>query len=139
MRKGLAAAFVLAAFVLLTFVFPPQALASHPVIRGPHARAHLALSPLGGQGAQSPAVYDEQLGMTFPPQAASTIAYNVTAVAQSDPQGYGPGYLVNGLSNGGYWYQVGLTYDWPYISGGYDSGFNLLYEVFGSNGPSILP
>ena len=58
-----------------------------------------------------PANYDEQLGTTFTQNFAS-ITYNVTAVAQSDTNGYGPAYLLNGLGSTGYWYQVGISYDW---------------------------
>ena len=76
--------------------------------------------------------------MTFD-QDFARLAYNVTAVPQSDPNGFGPGYLLNGLSNGGFWYQVGLAYNWPYQAGGYDSGFNFIYEAFNSSGGSVFP
>jgi len=85
-----------------------------------------------------PANYDEQIGITFS-QTFTSIAYNVTAVEQSDSYGYGPAYLLNGLSDQGYWYQVGLSWDWPYLAGGYNAGFNLNYEVFSSTGDSIFP
>ena len=52
----------------------------------------LPLSPL------PVANYDEQLGITFTQNFAS-LAYNVTAVPQIDSNGYGPAYLLNGLSN----------------------------------------
>ncbi len=84
------------------------------------------------------AMYDEQLGLTFTQNFVS-LAYNVTAVPQVDSDGYGPVYLLNGLSNDGYWYQVGLSYNWPYAIGGYNPGFNLNYEVFNSAGKSIYP
>jgi len=102
--------------------------------------------PAGAQPASGPAgqpsslqpKYDEQLGMTFSEDFAD-LSYNVTAVAQSDAQGFGPGYLLNGLTNAGYWYQVGVAYDWPYQGGGYDSGFYFLYEAFNNTGASIYP
>jgi len=97
--------------------------------------------PATGQDGQPSSVqadYDEQLGISFS-QGFRALAYNVTAVAQSDENGFGPGYLLNGLTNGGYWYQVGLAYDWPYQSGGYNAGFNSLYEVFNSSKASIFP
>ncbi len=84
------------------------------------------------------ATYDEQLGMTFT-QSFASLAYNVTAVPQADSDGYGPAYLLNGLSNDGYWYQVGLSYNWPNANGGYDPGFNFNYEVFNSAKKSIYP
>ncbi|MGI0085311.1 MAG: hypothetical protein ACREBQ_09540 [Nitrososphaerales archaeon] len=78
--------------------------------------------------------YDEQIGETFT-QSFTSMAYNVTAMAQVDSDGYGPAYLLNGLSDVGYWYQVGLAYDWD----GTASGFVLAYEVFNSTGGSIFP
>lgn len=97
--------------------------------------------PAQGSGAQTSAiepVYDEQLGMTFA-QSFTALSYNVTAVPQSDAQGFGPAYILNGLTNDGYWYQVGVAFDWPYKGGGYDAGFNFLYEVFNSSGSSVFP
>lgn len=82
--------------------------------------------------------FDEQLGLTFT-QNVSSMSYNVTAVEQQDVYGYGPAYLLNGLTNEGYWYQVGLSWDWPVASGGYSSGFGFNYEVFAPNGSSIYP
>ena len=86
-----------------------------------------------------PAEYDVQLGMTFT-QDFTSLGYNVTAVAQSDAYGYGPAYLLNGVSNIGYWYQVGVAYNWPYNqTGGYSKGFNFVYEVFDPSGRSVFP
>jgi predicted RNA-binding Zn-ribbon protein involved in translation (DUF1610 family) len=74
--------------------------------------------------------YDEQVGTTFA-QNSTRLAFNVTAVAQKDSAtGIGPAYLVNGLTNTGYWYQVGLSYDWPQPSGAPLPGFYMSYEVF---------
>ncbi|MDG7044203.1 MAG: hypothetical protein JRN19_01725 [Nitrososphaerota archaeon] len=93
----------------------------------------------GLQGANSPAAnWDEQLGESFT-QDFTSLAFNVTAVPQSDSYGYGPAYLLNGLSDTGYWYQVGLSYNWPHTSGGYNSGFNMIYAVFNPSGSIILP
>jgi hypothetical protein len=85
-----------------------------------------------------PANYDEQLGESFT-QSFTSIGMNVTAVAQADSYGYGPAYLVNGLSDTGYWYQVGLSYDWPHSNGGYNAGFNMVYAVFDPSGNLIFP
>ena len=102
-----------------------------------------SLPPVAPSGAVSsdsppPVVYDEQLGQSFT-QDFSSLDYNVTAVEQADVNGYGPAYLLNGLSTSGYWYQVGLCWDWPYQTGGYNSGFSLVYEVYNSSGSSIFP
>jgi len=81
----------------------------------------------------SRASWDEQLGETFT-QDFTSLAINVTAVEQSGGTGIGPGYLLNGLSNSGYWYQVGLSWNWNP-----GSGFDMLYDVFDPNGNSIYP
>ncbi len=78
--------------------------------------------------------FDEQIGLTFT-QNFTSISYNVTAVEQTDPTlGTGPGYLVSGLTNTSYWYQVGLSWDW---SPG--AGFAMSYEVFNPEGQSVFP
>jgi hypothetical protein len=82
--------------------------------------------------------YDEQIGTTFT-QNFNSLSYNVTAVAQSDSDGYGPAYLLNGLTPSGYWYQVGVAYNWPLMGGGYNPGFFMLYEVFNSLQQVVLP
>ncbi|HEX9240632.1 MAG TPA: zinc ribbon domain-containing protein [Candidatus Bathyarchaeia archaeon] len=85
------------------------------------------------------ATYDQQVSMIFT-QNFQALDYNVTAVAQTDSGGYGPAYLLNGLSDTGYWYQVGLAYNWPLASGsGYDSGFHFIWEVFAPNGTTNNP
>lgn len=85
------------------------------------------------------ATYDQQVSMIFT-QDFQALSYNVTAVSQTDSSGYGPAYLLNGLSDTGYWYQVGLAYNWPLASGnGYDSGFHFIWEVFAPNGTTNNP
>jgi len=88
--------------------------------------------------SSSDTAYDEQLGITFS-QSFSSIAYNVTAVEQQDPTtGYGPAYLLNGLSDQGYWYQVGLTWNWnPGNTPG--TGFDMIFAVFNPSGSVIYP
>jgi hypothetical protein len=83
-------------------------------------------------------VYDEQIGLTFT-QSFTSMEYNVTAVEQTDPTlGDGPAYLLNGVSNTGYWYQVGLSWNWsPGENPG--TGFAMSYEVFDGSGNSIFP
>lgn len=101
--------------------------------------ASLLYSPAGLVNSSLPSPdFDEQLGLTFT-QNFSSLSYNVTAVEQQDVYGYGPAYLLNGLTNVGYWYQVGLSWDWPVANGGYSSGFAFNYEVFAPNGSSIYP
>ena len=76
--------------------------------------------------------------MTFT-QSFSALEYNVTAVVQTDPVlETGPGYLLNGLANTGYWYQVGLSWNWSpgQVPG---TGFAMNYEVFDTSQNSIFP
>jgi hypothetical protein len=76
------------------------------------------------------APYDEQVAETFAGNFTS-LSSNVTAIAQTNPTTeLGPAYLLNGLANSGYWYQVGLSYHWQQPSGGPYPGFNMSYEVF---------
>ena len=85
------------------------------------------------------ALYDEQLGLTFVDGFAS-LAYEVTATPQTDIDGIGPDHLLNGLSNNGYWYQVGLAYNWETETGtSYTRGFKATYEMFSPTGGSISP
>ena len=81
---------------------------------------------------------DEQIGMTFT-QNFPSLTYNVTAVAQQDSDNYGPAYLLNGLTSAGYWYQIGIAWQWPELNGGYTTGFNVNYNVFNSKGTVVLP
>jgi hypothetical protein len=80
-------------------------------------------------------MYDEQVGASFT-QNFNSLAYTLTAVAQTGTDGYGPAYLLNGLGNTGYWYQVGLAYDWD---ANVTSGFQLAYQVFNPSGNVVLP
>jgi hypothetical protein len=83
-------------------------------------------------------IYDEQIGMTFT-QNFTTLTYNVTALAQADSDGYGPAYILNGLSSAGYWYQVGISYHWPSSGGTYNPNFGFSYQVYGPSGRSVFP
>jgi hypothetical protein len=88
---------------------------------------------------QGKASYDQQVLLVFS-QDFSSLSYNVTAVPQQDSYGFGPAYLLNGHSDSGYWYQVGLAYNWPLASGtSYDAGFHFTWEVFQPNGTTTNP
>jgi hypothetical protein len=88
--------------------------------------------------ASSDPTYDEQVGTTFT-QNFNALAYNVTALAQSDANGFGPAYLLNGITTSNYWYQVGISYHWPSSNGAYNAGFGFSYQVYGPNGNSVYP
>ncbi len=60
--------------------------------------------------------------------------YTLIARSQRDSSGYGIAYLLNGLSNKGYWFQVGISYD----PAGMDSkgplyipGFQVVFNIYG--------
>jgi len=89
------------------------------------------------QDGYAPLVYDVQIGETFPYNSTS-ISVTVTAVAQTDLSGDGPAYLLNGLTDAGWWYQVGISYNWP-SSIGHANGFKMNYEVFNPQGTSVYP
>ncbi len=111
---------------------------AHPLFKIPPTGKGLRSAPANIASTPPPVNWDEQLGLTIS-QDQGSLAYNVTAVEQTDSDGYGPAYLLNGLTDKGEWYQVGLAYDWPVDSGGYFSGFSFLYEVFNSTGGSVYP
>jgi len=137
LRKGLLLLVILSASLLLASA---QVRAVPPPVGTSLAHPAGALPAIvqGGPPSSPQPKYDEQLGMTFA-EDFSKLSYNVTAVAQSDAQGFGPGYLLSGLTNAGYWYQVGVAFNWPYREGGYEAGFNFLYEAFNSSGASVYP
>ena len=103
-----------------------------------------ALSRLGSYqllGRPGSTVYDEQIGATFTQDFAS-LAYTVTAIAQTGTDNYGPAYLLNGLGNTGYWYQVGLSppgTDGMLFIPTTAAGFQLAYSVFDASGNLVLP
>jgi hypothetical protein len=98
------------------------------------------LSDAKAMNAASAAVpaYDEQLWMEFQQNFTSSLGYNVTLRAQNDSLGFGPVFLLNGLTDAGYWYQVGVGWNLAYGSGSqYYPGFTFLYEVW--NASASLP
>jgi Divergent InlB B-repeat domain len=102
------------------------------------ASTWLAAGPSGAVGQNtSSATYDEQIGATFTGNF-TYLAYNVTALGQTDVDGYGPGYLLNGLTPEGYFYQVGISYHWPTDPGSFP-GFGFGYQVFGPDDTPVYP
>ncbi len=98
-----------------------------------------------------PVLYDEQLSLNFVDNFTS-LAVNVTAVQQCGSDGLGPAYILNGLSELGYWYQVGLSWNWPLLrtdkNGNVNvtssSGFNAVFETWDPYGneltvPTLYP
>jgi len=123
-----------------TLAFNVRAASAHAMPLGVRG------DPLAGPDAVPTVQYDEQLGLAFA-QNYTILAYNVTAVQQCDSHGYGPAYLLNGYTDAGYWYQVGLYYDWPNTDWvewpspvpSNVTGFGLSYEVWNNSEDSVFP
>jgi len=85
------------------------------------------------------ASYDQQIAFIYGPDY-SYLSTNVVMVLQNDTDGYGPSYLLNGLSSAGWWYQVGVSYNWPLASGqSYSAGVHFAWEVFSPSGNTTAP
>ncbi len=69
--------------------------------------------------------YDYQHSETFLGNFSS-LSYNVYVLNQSDFFGKGPAYLLNGLTNKGYWYQVGIGYNWSKYGTVHGTGFSTI-------------
>jgi len=136
-ESGPSIAIAIAAIILLASIpaghlsFSPRATAPRPASMG------FSAAQIGAAVTSNP-TYDEQIGATFT-QNLNALTFNVTALAQTDADGYGPAYTLNGLTTADYWYQVGISYHWPSSSGTYDPGFGFSYQVYGPNGKSVYP
>ena len=128
---------IIIALLLAVLLLPLVPAPNHVVSGSPISGCPFNSSPSNTVSAPTPD-YDVQEVMAFT-QSYSQLGFNVTAVAQCDANGYGPAYLLNGLSNTGYWYQVGINWDWPLQSGGYVSGFGFVSEDWAPGGQSRTP
>ena len=131
------AAVIIVALLVTVSLFALIPAASRVTSSSPLTGCSLNSGPSTTVSAPNPD-YDVQEVMAFT-QSYSQLEFNVTAVAQCDANGYGPAYLLNGLSNAGYWYQVGINWDWPLQSGGYVSGFEFVSEGWAPGGLSRSP
>ncbi len=83
--------------------------------------------------------WDEQLVFSLQ-RNRSSLVYDVTAIPSNNTA-----FLVNGLTNKGYWYQVGLSFNWPDSATPNNQlqsavpGYNMNFETFNPNGDSIFP
>lgn len=111
-----------------------------PLIVGIAVGASLAFSPyLPCLVSDSPVpfvFYDLQVADKFA-NGSTNLEYEVRAIPQNADCQYGVAYLVNGLTNQGHWYQVGLSWDWSsYLS---SKGYEMNYEVFDTPSHSVYP
>jgi hypothetical protein len=118
--------------------FTPNVLSAHELAPVFHVATAKLASDNATNAVTASIPYDEQIGMTFT-QNFPSLSYNVTAVEQQDAEGIGPAYLLNGLSSKGFWYQVGLSWNWAQLNGGYNAGFHMNYNVFDSTGAVVFP
>jgi hypothetical protein len=131
---AIALAVLVAGVVVVWAVLPPI----EALVRGSEHGSGVGAGP----GCLMPTVSapaisdDEQLYMAQSGNS-SAVTFHVRAVTQTDSNGYGPGYLVNGITAAGYWYQVGIVYDWP-CGSGYISGFHFFSEVWGPGDTPVL-
>jgi hypothetical protein len=115
-----------------TFVHPPASPPFPYELTSPKSNSFSKFSLSYG----SSNLWDEQIAELFT-QNSTDLAFNVTATAQAGTDGHGPAYFLNGLSNNGYWYQVGLSYNW-YPDSTPGSGFYMTYQVWHEK-TSIFP
>lgn len=67
------------------------------------------------------------------------VEINVTALEQCSDNAIGPGYILAGRTDQGYWYEVGIAWNWPVSldpSGGVANGFHSTYSVYSPSGTS---
>ncbi len=108
--------------VVAGFVLYPLAVALW------HEFAGIGNPPRGQTIVPSPAAhYDEQVYLVEA-TSASSLLFNMSFNAQ-DVGTYGPAFLLNGLTDAGWWYQVGVAIDWP-SSNGYAKGFSFVTQVW---------
>jgi hypothetical protein len=121
---------------------PPTSISVLPHIQDTanpaFGHAHWSVLPNSSELDSSVPDYDEQLGLTYT-NDSEYIIYSVTAIAQNDSNGYGPAYVASGLTDTGYWYQAGLSYNWVVDNGTKFNGFMFVYEVFDPNGKEKFP
>ena len=69
------------------------------------------------------------------------MTFNVTATEQNDTSGFGPSYMLNGLTDKNLWYQTGLEWNWDTnYSTQHAQGFYFFYQVWNtSTDQSIFP
>jgi len=94
----------------------------------------------GSVQTENNARYDSQYLLGFFDNHRS-LSINVTAKAQIDEFGFGPVYLLNGLSDKNYWYQLGVSYNVGFQSApGHSLGFSMGYMVWNAqNNTPIYP
>jgi hypothetical protein len=121
------------AVLLVTAVWGPSSL-----YNGLCEDYQLALSDLEGEHSvpAPPVAYDEQVLLRMAVESP-ILETNVTLHSGADSDGFGPGFLLNGLTSSGYWYQVGITYQWG-TGSGHSVGFGFADAIFSPSGHLLV-
>ncbi len=83
---------------------------------------------------------NEQVGVSLTKNTAD-LDYVITAGTQTDRYGYGNAYLLNGVTDKNYWYQIGIDFHAPGMDEQgplYFPGFQVVFNVFGPDRQPIL-
>lgn len=123
---------------LLGFVIVVATLGPWPIWGGLETLFCNLENSLGSQTIiTAPAAeYDEQ-AVLFEPESVQSLETNVTVSSEKDSNGFGAAFLLNGFTQDGYWYQVGVAFDWG-AGSGYLSGFGFIYEVWAPANRSLV-
>ena len=133
--------YLIALLAVTILVFAVSFVAIWPDISGNGANSSQATANnCGMESSSTTPGYDRQMVLMFD-GSFTGLSYNVSAIPQNDSLGYGPAYLLNGLSNERYWYQIGLAWNLAAESrnGSIAPGFSFVYEVWSPNNTAIFP
>lgn len=81
------------------------------------------------------AMWDEQAFLTMDVDQP-VLTTTVTPMFVQDAEGYGPVYLLNGVTDSGYWYQLGIAFNWG-AGDGYAAGAEVIVSVFSPTDSSV--
>ena len=114
-----------------------SALPATPTCTGLNASQTADNNRVSAAGVKD-AFYDYQFWY-YPVSSQSSLSFNVVAQPKTDAYGFGPLLAVNGATAGGYWYQVGLSYNfWKYGGIHHLDGFQMFYQVY-ENDNAVYP
>ena len=141
-QRKLSGAKVAAAVIIIALLVAVSVFVVLPSVSPNHSSNSLTNCPPSPSASTYVAApspnYDLQEVMVYA-QTYTQLTVNVTAMAQCDASGYGPAYLLNDLTNTGYWYQVGIDWNWPLQPGGYTPGFGFVVEAWAPGGFTRSP
>ncbi|HZW56749.1 MAG TPA: hypothetical protein VFF30_10720 [Nitrososphaerales archaeon] len=93
----------------------------------------------GGNASHLPNVL-QQFHLNFNQEFGAVLQFNVSAVEQNESLGNGPEYLLQGLTDANYWYEVGLSWNTLVTATFHRSGFGFIYQVWNAtSNRSLFP